>query len=174
MILNNFKRAFAGAMSGSVGVPGGLRPNGTDSSFYNATNDTSSLFLNFPKIMSFVNSTNGLGSVFFGDGDTTPTPNDYNLAGYMFTATDIDVTASVKTVVDDDGVATTGTYTITNKTDAEITIREVCVRARCMYAASSSSYTHFMLDRTVLDSPVTIPAGGVGQVTYTIRMNYPT
>ena len=30
------------------------------------------------------------------------------------------------------------------------------------------------VERTVLETPVTIPAGGVGQVTYTIRMNYPT
>lgn len=29
------------------------------------------------------------------------------------------------------------------------------------------------INRTVFDTPVTIAAGGVGQVTYTIRMNYP-
>lgn len=174
MILNNFKRALAGAMSYTTGVPGGLDAGGYERSFYNATAETSSLFLNFNKMLSTTNSSNGYGSVFFGDGDTPPTANDYKLSGYTFTSSDITVTPTVTTTVDDECVTTTGVYNITNITDKEITIREVCARARCLQGASSSNYQQFMLERTVLDSPVTIPAGGIGQVTYTIRFKYPT
>lgn len=58
--------------------------------------------------------------------------------------------------------------TITNNNETDITIGEVGI----VYQTGSSYSVLF--ERTVLESPITIPAGGVGQVTYTIRMNYPT
>ena len=57
--------------------------------------------------------------------------------------------------------------TITNNNATDITIGEVGI----VYQGSN---TAALLERTVLDSPITIPAGGVSQITYTIRMNYPT
>lgn len=107
------------------------------------------------------------GGVFFGDGDTPPTPDDYALSGNVITTAT--ATAVVTKTVDANGVTITGTYTITNTGTENITIAEVG-----LFEGFSNSMCDYMMERTVLDSPITIPAGGVGQVTYTIRMDYPT
>ena len=64
-------------------------------------------------------------------------------------------------------------YTITNNNAEEITIREVALHV-LFYRTTSGSTNGCVIDRTVLDTPVTIPAGGVGQVEYTITFNLPT
>lgn len=106
------------------------------------------------------------GGVIFGDGDTTPTLNDYNLAGNLITS----ISASVITnaVTNDDGCTLNCIYTITNSGSEAITIKEIGLVMK-----STTSYT-YLLERTVLESPVTIEPGGVGQVNYTITFTYPT
>ena len=103
------------------------------------------------------------GGVIFGDGDTPPTAEDYKLAGNIITglSTSVNMTSSIN-----NGVAQiVATYTIT--ASSEVTIKEIAAFAN---AGSTGKY---MVDRTVLDTPVTIPAGGIGQVEYTITFNYP-
>ena len=110
-------------------------------------------------------SGSGAGGVYFGTGDTPPTLDDYKLSGDVISG----ISASVDIVCTDGNIDSEYAeikivYTVTNSNGEEITIKEVAL-------ATSSA---IMIDRTVLDTPVTIPAGGIGQVTYTIRMNYPT
>ena len=112
--------------------------------------------------------TNIAQGVVFGDGDTAPTFNDYGLAGNQFTT--FTATKSVSYEVTDNGTKITALYTITN-TGEEFTIREVCAFATPYI---NDYWRPLMVERTVLDTPVTIPAGGIGQVTYPIQMNYPT
>lgn len=109
---------------------------------------------------------NSWGGVAFGDGSTPVSFDDYELAGQAHAA--YDATASISKSVDDDGATITALYTITNNSDADMVIAELGL----FHGYNNTVY--FMVERTVLDSPVTIPAGGVGQITYTIRMNYPT
>lgn len=102
--------------------------------------------------------------VFFGTGDATPTVDDYTLAGDVISG--ISITASKNSVgkeLDAGYAELTTVYGISNNNTEEVTVREIAL-----------AYYGCILDRTVLDTPVTIPAGGIGQVTYTIRMNYPT
>ena len=106
------------------------------------------------------------GGVAFGDGSTPVSFDDYTLAGQVHTA--YDATASISKSVDDDGATITALYTITNNSDVDMVIAELGL------FHGYNNVIQFMVERTVLDSPVTIPAGGVGQITYTIRMNYPT
>ena len=49
------------------------------------------------------------------------------------------------------------------------------MRVYTAYTGNSIYTTYpYLIERTVLESPITIPAnGGVGQVTYKIRMDYP-
>ena len=79
-------------------------------------------------------------------------------------------------VNDDSGGGTTATYTITNNGSEAVTIAEVAIMARILTDAngSNAAATLQLWERTVLDYPVTIPAGGIGQVTYTVRMDWPT
>lgn len=125
-------------------------------------------------IMSTVSTTlaNNYHGVFLGDGTTPPTKNDYSLSGNVITT--IKTTITKTSDVYDDGVASSAVYTVTNTGSEAITISEICLFGRCNYNTGTSVMSPFLLDRTLLDSPITIPAGGVGQVTYTIRMNYPT
>ena len=109
--------------------------------------------------------------VVFGDGDTPVSFDDYKLSGNVVDT--ITGTAAINHAVDDNGITSTGLYTLTNTSDTEITIREVGLFSR-VSLSPTGGIKPVMYERTVLDSPVTIPAGGVGQVTYTIRMNYPT
>ena len=111
-------------------------------------------------------SNNNYGSgVYFGTGAVAPSFDDYTFSG------DIVHTAQAATTVNiadlDNGKTITGTYTITNTGAEEITIREIGL------VWANSTY-RILLERTVLDTPGTIPAGGVGQVVYTITFNYPT
>lgn len=112
--------------------------------------------------------TNARG-VAFARGCTAPTEDDYTIDGVINTT----YTATVQLVpgTDDQGSYITALYTITNTDTASMTIESVCLFIAAFYA---QSYAYRMLaDHTVLDEPVTIPAGGVGQVTYKIRVNYP-
>ena len=104
--------------------------------------------------------------VIIGTGTTPPALDDYCLSGDLITT----FTGSVNITQEltDDGVSYTALYTITNIGTESFTIGEIG-----MYGGVTSGVA-VLLERTVLDSPITIPAGSVGQVTYTIRFNYPT
>ena len=109
--------------------------------------------------------------VLFGTGDTPASLDDYKLAGTVIqniaalvhkTYSYSEAQPSLKMV-----------YMITNNNEAAITIKEVALNLQFDYNANGSSIG-CVIDRTVLDTPVTIPAGGVGQVEYTITLNLPT
>lgn len=107
--------------------------------------------------------------VCFGSGTTPPTEDDYRMEGDLFTTYNYSQTsASNKSTM-------SYTYTITNTGTEDFTIREVGLIASA-YAKHSSNYYYYsdcvLLERTVLESPITIPAnGGVGQITYTLKMD---
>lgn len=108
----------------------------------------------------------GLG-VCFGNGTTPPTENDHCMEGDLLTNYGYSQTYNFSK----DSV--TVTYTITNSGNDPFTISEVGLLTHAYQQDKYGSYysSGILLDRTVLESPITIPAGGVGQVTYTIRMN---
>lgn len=110
------------------------------------------------------------GGVIIGDGDTAPTVNDYKLSGNLIST--FTYSAAVTAEDTDDGVIITGLYTITNSGTETITIKEIGLVATP--TNNSGLRYRLLIERTVLETPITIEPGGVGQVTYTIRMNYPT
>lgn len=120
----------------------------------------------YSPLMSNVRTDYVYGGVVFGTDDTAPTFDDYKLSGDLITT--MSASASVVVTKDDDGYTYVATYTISNTGSADITIKEVGLILR---GRSNSS---FLIERTVLEAPLTIPASGVGQLVYTIRMNYPT
>ena len=106
--------------------------------------------------------------VFMGTGSEPPTADDYCLSGKVikgFTSS-----KSVTVEEDDDGVAVTAVYTVTNTGSSDFTVSEVGTFGPTFDTSGYSQSQFIMLDRTVLDSPVTVPAGGIGQVTYTIKI----
>lgn len=111
----------------------------------------------------------GNGGVIFGTGTTPPTIDDYKLESEIIST--ISGSASVTPTFDDTGMTLTAIYALTNTGSADITIGEIGLIASGM--SSQDWYLKMLLERTVLDTPLTIPAGDIGKVTYTIRINYP-
>ncbi len=121
------------------------------------------------------NATTGSGIVF-GNGTKEVSFDDYALSGDIFTT--FTATSAYTFSPDADGFTVTTTVTLTNTGTSDFTVAEVGLygwhSAFASQTTSSDTVCRFMVERTLLDTPVTIPAGGIGQVTYTIRMNYPT
>lgn len=127
-----------------------------------------------PSMYKALNTMDGGGGIIFGDGNTPPTYNDYTLSGNLITT--IATSTTVNKNIDDTGVTITSICTLTNNGSESITVAEVGLIGQLYTstgAASQKSYKA-LFERTVLETPVTIPAGGVGQVTYTVRFNHPT
>lgn len=100
--------------------------------------------------------------VAFGDGSTPVSADDFQLSGNNFTT----YSGAYACVANADCTEATWTYTLTNTGSSEFTVREIG-----LYTSSSTSVLYScLIMREVLDSPVTIPAGGVGQVTLTIKL----
>lgn len=117
-------------------------------------------------VNSFTLGTNNDG-VVLGRGTTPATLDDYMLEDQITEG----LSASVASELDADN-DTVLTLTVTNISAEDITIGEIGIVVAAPTGTNSGS-TKVLIERTVLDSPVTIPAGGVAVVTYTIKLNIP-
>ena len=110
----------------------------------------------------------------FGTGNVAPTVDDFKLSGDMIASSKIAVTQVSTFAREDDTIQYTMEYTIANNAAQAITIGEVGLVDYFHYAqGSGSSYQYYypmLVERTALENPITIEAGGVGKVTYTIEL----
>ena len=173
MFLNNFYRTLA--VSKIVG-----RTGSTDATYFSTTggeytmyghSDTNSISEAMHNMLK--TGSPGSAGVVFGNGTTAVKANDYWLSGSVITT--YTATYSSSYIYDKDGVTYTTLYTLTNtSTTDSITIGEVGLVWNYRYAGNNTYYTNTALvERTLLDTPIAIAPNGVGQVTYTIRINYP-
>lgn len=116
---------------------------------------------------AFINALNHMGTVAgrdattyikSGTGTTEATENDYELE---VEATGLTCDSVVTAISAND----TKTYTATfsNSTANDITVAEIGFFC-CSY--TGNNYDNFLLDRIVLDTPITIPAGESKAITY--------
>lgn len=188
MFTKNARSYFDWALGlGIIGNPHVPTPYVTPSKPISAYNtiygtDIKSIIQKFPtKDVATGNdySTNCRWGTIFGNGTGTPSIEDTKLFGDHLTAlTSSNVTVSITYEANDNDSkqSLTAVYTITNTTAKDLTISEMGLTYE-VYCKLSNSYEYayaFLLEHAVLDAPVTIPVGGVGQVTYTIEMDYPT
>ena len=110
-----------------------------------------------------------------GSGTTAPTEDDYKLESFLADKVDnVLVFYTSGNVVITRGYANDTPYitfsiTVTNTSANAVTISEIGMFGwAAVSIAGVASSTTVMLDRTLLDTPVTIPAGDTGLVTYTI------
>lgn len=159
MLTKNFYIHLAATFTGQAATfKNGYGQTYTDSQ---ASWSSARFSLSYINTMTKAPTSNG---VVFGDGDKAPTEDDYWLSGNIITT--LSGSGTVRKTKDDAGMTVTSSFLLTNSGTSDVTIKEVG------YCSAYNSGA--LLDRTVLDEPLTIPAGGIGQVTYTIRMNYPT
>lgn len=137
------------------------------------------------KISSSMPSTTGttaVGGVYgilFGTGATPPTEEDYALESLIANngSQRISATSAGGVIVGqtaDNTYVAYADYVLQNKTSADITITEVGIVGEvCSKFTSTSSYDfrHVLLERTVLDTPMVIPAGGSKMFTYKVTFN---
>lgn len=113
----------------------------------------------------YKNNING-NCIAFGNGNAVATIDDYNLSGETFRT----YTATYVKSYNEDQTQMTWTYTITNSGTESFTIKEAGIFTYCY--SSQASYTALMY-REVLEEPITIEPGGVGQITLTFKVNIP-
>ena len=193
MFLNNANYYFAGLLGisglGHTNKP--YRPmvntNGKNCDVYYAYFPSTSYKIHelCKKILTASGKIEGSGGsydnyvgVMFGTGNTKPSSDDYWLSGERVSGlSSKNVTYTVNRSNDEAGSHYEIIYTISNTTDADITIGEIALidaLYRKISSSSSQYWDNYMMERTSLDSPVTIPSAGVGQVTYRINMKWPT
>lgn len=115
--------------------------------------------------------TDGNGGQAFGTGDTPPTEDDYTLESVITSGISASApSASTEFDTVNNRYIRRLTYTINNDSDSDITIKEVGTYRGIAYAstlgATGSSTKLLLVDRTVLDTPLTIPAGEAGVLRY--------
>ena len=138
----------------------GLNSSGQANKFKTWTSD----------ISTFNNHT--YNAVCFGDGNTEPTLDDYNLSGnHITTLTELGRNVTTNYDKANNKFEVSLTFTLQNNGSETVTIREVAY-FDFLYATPSSQYVA-MMDRSLLASPVTIPAGATGVVTYKFAFNFP-
>ena len=110
------------------------------------------------------------GGVSFGAGTAPATVQDYKLDAPITTGLSIIFPKNFTYAKGNSFEDVAVTYGVTNISSSEITISEIGLVATVF--VSGNLYNSMLVDRTVLDAPVTIPAGESKQITYTIRFNY--
>lgn len=107
--------------------------------------------------------------VCFGSGTTPATEDDYCMEGDLFT------NYTYSQTYEYGNGSVTYKYTLTNNGDEPFTIGEIGIvtNVTSAVAGNTTGYRSMvLLERTVLESPITIPAnGGVGQIAYTLKMD---
>lgn len=115
--------------------------------------------------LSTINSTKTLGNgyLMLGTGTTAPTADDYRLESPITKNLSCDSVSVSRT-----SITKTYTATFTNSGSSDITVTEVgfIVYIRYFNSNTSENSDHFLMDRTVLETPITIPAGESRTVTY--------
>ena len=175
MLTKQFQKVYRGAVTGEsyqVRISNGnivtvTYPDAIANNYHTIATRT---MINIPALMkkdgfSTYFSTSSSGGVCFGTGTAAATEDDYTITQKVLNSgSGLAVTMNVV----QDGSTYTGTYTIVNSSSAAVTIAEVALFGTCPYSGSTAY--HYLVDRTLLEEPLTIPAGGVGKVVYTITI----
>lgn len=103
----------------------------------------------------------GAAGIVLGSGNTPPTIDDYCLESMITSG------LSPKTIIsNDENGDLKYTITMTNTSQNPITIGEVGIMSKVYTGANTNTSNIVLMERTVLEEPITIPANGVGVVTY--------
>lgn len=171
MITNNFRKILFGGIFGSTstsyfppsfGSINLVNTSGSNVTINQHVYDNSDPGYRVNTLVNALNhlakeSSSGVSTIKVGTGTTTPTQNDYDMQNEA-TGITCDATSTGFT----SNLTKTYTATFSNSTASDINITELGLFVR------EFSNNDFLLDRTVLSTPITIPAGQSKSITYEI------
>ena len=117
------------------------------------------------------------GGVMVGTGKTPATADDYVLESPVTSGITVNNQSATSYSLDDSGVHLSATYGIRNTGSDPLEISEIgCFGyLTAIKTGNSTNVTaSFLIERTVLETPVVIPPNESRQITYTISLRYPT
>lgn len=127
---------------------------------------------------AFSDTGTGSSGVYFGTGSTPATVSDYKLESPITSGLNIINTGSTLEEHIKDGVWTLmANYSVQNTTESELNIYEIGLFSRICSSTDDEMFSSvdvlypILVERTVLDEPITIPAGQTKLVTYKLTFN---
>lgn len=111
-------------------------------------------------------TSSGLSRAFaFGTGNTAPRFDDYTMAGDLITTLVIDANKASETI-DGNKTKYVQNLTVRNTGTNTVTIKEV----GRVYGATYTNYKYVLLDRVVLDAPLTLAPEESGVIRLTVNL----
>lgn len=174
MILKNYYNMLTAFITGGETKIWELRDDGSTGKFpyygkkqYASGVDYNSLYTSMDKITTAFKT----AGICFGDGTAQPDINDITLSGNIILT--LTGTATVTQNTDDNGTSVTSTIVLKNTGSKAVTLSEVGLIIRA-YRSSGAAYNVWLLvDRTLLETPVTIPSNETRTINYTISIARP-
>lgn len=117
-----------------------------------------------------LNATNA--GFHFGSGTTAPTENDYKMESDFTSGISVVLNSSARSYTPKPHM--TFTFTITNTGSSSVTVSEVGIVTANIQCCTSSSATsassnNILIDRTLLDTPLTIAPSSTAALEYTVN-----
>lgn len=108
----------------------------------------------------------------FGTGTTSPTEDDYKIESDITSGINVVLNSSFRSYSPKPHM--TFTFTITNTSSSDITISETGIVTGNIWCCTSSSATsaaanNILIDRTLLDTPLTIAPSSTAALEYTVN-----
>ena len=117
----------------------------------------------------------GTGGVRFGTGNSAESEDSVDLDNMITSGISVSLTSRVPGCVSPGNPTLTYTFAITNTGSSDLTITEIgyaqSVSAASKPTLSSTNNPMVLLDRTVLETPLTLVSGDAGVLVYTLKTN---
>ena len=174
MITKNFKARVATLlqMSSTTGSPTALVPvKGINGSVAYASCYSSN---NFPhSVTTSVSFSSSSPGIHVGTGDTAATEDDYKLETQITSGMSAGSATPTYNVDGSGNPYLEYLFTLTNTTSSDIVVREIgyvqSLRVANTQGGSANTSAYFLFDRTVLDTPVTVPANDSAAIKYRLK-----
>lgn len=172
MITNNFKGILQAILPSGYGkgaIPV-TAPNGSNVFLATSFNSNQAFPYALPTIYS--GSNYEVAGIYLGNGDAAFSPEDYALANKISSGLSVNLTAFNNGTDDNGNPYRQITIEATNSTASEILIKEIGYVVNVYLASSvggNSSLGRLLIDRTVLDSPIAVPASGTVTFNYVLK-----
>ena len=174
MITNNFKNLLKTMLTMSAanrryGVP----VTDIDGNTTYAVGQNQSGSWPYSLAMDFYANASAAG-IHLGSGTTAPSVNDYSLESRIYSGLSVTKAEQVGEGLDSSGNLQCKTVlTVKNNNSSSVTIGEIgyVQNIRCVSTQGETTLTtkRVLFDRTLLNNPVTIPAGESAAITYVLK-----